>query len=252
QNIDGITYELRLRLYNPYRGDGLNNTNGGLSTSDRGVDWTVWFGDDSKIVSDAHKLQAGEKPILQGMEQDADDETKKFEVRLVRLASDNTPIVIDRISGAALDALLAPPAYTDLINDEVTNRVARKIWAAEYNRGTAVQTVVCIGGFESVAELPADVDIGNEMPGGQWPVLIPNCVADVARNRETEAEPLPMNPPGDGTSYRAFPRLGDLNQVLTVDNTGASPWTLSLTSSADERDAKFNWLVNADASLFLS
>ncbi|GAG96115.1 unnamed protein product, partial [marine sediment metagenome] len=84
----------------------------------------------------------------------------------------------------------------------------------------------------------------GEPPGTPIAVSLPNCITD-------GATALPVRAPA-GSDYKAFPRVGDLNQVLRFqpakDTWWAEPWivTVSEANPATEPTVKFDWMKDID------
>ncbi|MDP6380417.1 MAG: hypothetical protein QF662_03635, partial [Phycisphaerae bacterium] len=176
-NIESVIFSLTINLYNPYVGEGLDNLTGGLKTEN----WRISFGDQTAILKD---MAAGDQQVFQMLVtiNDPDDENLLPSITLTRPVAGGGEIIIDAITGNALEALLELPDGDGLF---ATNYVARKIRAWLAWGGTSKeQTIVRIGAFEAVTALPAPGDIGKQDPDTVRPIMIPNCVDDDDRLRQ--------------------------------------------------------------------
>lgn len=233
------TYRVKLEVYNPWPGD-YDGAPAGLNTKDITVAFLFKSdetGDYGRSIPASTPL-----PLSMGEFQCAgtggslnftvicnNNNTLKDAVIDIRLLWKKF-LVLDKISDADLQTLQS-------------GHISRKVFRTSETRGSRDNSPIYVlyvgdwqtGGNENLGSVTLD----NSIESSAIPIRFPNCVPDGATGLPVRA--------GGGKEFKAFARVGDLNQVLRF-SPGGDPWivTVSRKPRIQENDVKFDWMKNID------
>jgi len=272
------TYTVKVEVYNPWPGDHVADTDSKLRT-----DMTVTFDvDPPHEVFKPGAIPPPLPPPTQYPKQTLSTPTAGDDCCAVAGVKWVERQVVCH-SNATLDATLKDALKSirlhwttswqgkvlnlDLIDDtnvadiETAGRIYRNVDFEDERRGTKNNfpiRVFYVSDWNSGGS--ANLGTATKDPGlrtSAIPIRFPNCVlSDAASNLVIAAPGLPVRA-ASGADFKAFARVGDLNQVLLFkpgpDKTGANTWwaepwivTVSKKSRTQENEVKFDWMKNID------
>ena len=248
------TYTVKVEVYNPWPGDYDGHT-GGLKTYSMRVVFDVPTSDGSVSPSTYYDLpwvMAGDTclPFIERQVVCKNNLTLKDALRSIKLQYYPNP-PSDKYGGKALifDIITGGVAGNDVATLETAGRIYRNVDFVDERRGTKNNSPIRVfyvsdwnsGGDNETPNQPQKLP---SLRGSCIPIRFPNCVP------ENQTAALPVRAPA-GTPYKAFARVGDLDQVLRFppgDDTNwwSVPWivTVSKTSRTNESNVKFDWMKN--------
>ena len=148
-----------------------------------------------------------------------------------------------------LDLITGDGDNTNVATLETAGRIYRNVDFEDERRGSKNNFPIRVfyvsdwnsGGSANLGTATKDPGLRNSA----IPIRFPNCVSAGATSLPVRA--------ASGADFKAFARVGDLNQVLRfppgdASNWWAEPWivTVSKTSRTNESNVKFNWMKDID------
>ncbi|MCX5647816.1 MAG: hypothetical protein NTX40_01790 [Planctomycetota bacterium] len=247
------TYTVKVEIYNPWPGDFDGDGDGGYATWQQYVYFNVDL-PHTVAPAAAQSIPApGQMPqdtcnTLQATVTCRSNLTIKDVLKSIRLQKYDTTF-----SGKFLDLDLVTAA--DVASLETNNRIYRKVWCVDERRSskTTNNAPICVfyaaGWFTGGAETPNLPQKDSGLEASCIPIRFPNCISDA----EATAQ-LPVRG-STGAPYKAFARVGDLNQVLRFlpgpDPAGRNTWwrepwicIVCQTQRTQENNVKFDWMKN--------
>jgi hypothetical protein len=243
------TYTVKVEIYNPWPGDFDGDPDGGHATWQQYVSFAV----DPPHTVDPPAAQSipapGQMPpdtcnTLQAKVTCRNNLTIKDVLKSIKLSKFN-----EKFNGKYLDLDLVTAA--DVASLETSGRIYRKVWCIDERRSSKttnnalIRVFYVAGWFTGGAETPNQPQKDSGLAASGIPIRFPNCISD----NETAAQ-LPVRGP-TGNPYKAFARVGDLNQVLRFQPGDASNWwsepwicTVCRTALNQESNVKFDWMKN--------
>ena len=241
------TYNVTLQIYNPWPGDFDGDIAGVLGDGKlRTGPYRITFDVNAphQVTPAAKRQFGGASPGLglgtmsQGQVKEVTDyqvichnsKTLKEVVKSIRLHWGDL-----KYRGKVLnvDLITGGGGGSNVATMESAGRISRTASFDNITRGSRNNAPIC-------RIYVTDWKPPGQNPGTPIAVSLPNCITD-------GATALPVRAPA-GSDYKAFPRVGDLNQVLRFqpakDTWWAEPWivTVSKTSRANESNVKFDWM----------
>lgn len=224
------TYSVKIEVYNPWPGD-YDGASAGLNTAGLNV----------KIQGTASLTPppAPESlPPTMGVEcfvanftvVCTNDKTLKDAVQDIRLYKGD--LILDKISGTDLQTLNG---------GDSGGHMSRSVFRKSEKRGSRNNSdilVLYVGDWQTDdSETPNTVRSQPSLANSAVPIRFPNCVPE-----DKLGWGLPVRAP-TGSKFKAFARVGDLNQVLRF-TPGGDPWivTVSRTPRSAEANVKFDWM----------
>jgi hypothetical protein len=284
-------WPLKLEVYNPWPGDQAGDTGGGIA-------WSLWkivikCKDDQSIVTVGDKKTITIVIKKTGATAPA-NWTAKTAIVVDKTAIDPVDIPTSKaltieglgandtfgkeVNEIRLEAFSGGPTVGGVIQpvDKIDPSVVsagwrRKVGVYEEMRdpnadlsGPTAITVLYVKDLafgDPVGNLNFGTVAPTEIPKGEGiPIRFPHSVPDTTEYNPKDQGKGPLPPYAtDGRFFKAFPRLGDLNQVLcpgglTAETDAATfwPWigriaSKSLTYQTTEKEVKFNWDDNLGA-----
>jgi hypothetical protein len=260
------TYTIRVEVYNPWQGDYAGHT-GGLRTLNMRVTFDVNpppSGGVAHQVLKAGVANTTEKlssptagntccsPIVERQVVCHNDLTLHDVLKSIRLhygPDSNPQLWRDKVLN--LDLITGNGDNTNIADLETKGRIYREVDFVDEPRGTRNDSPIRVfyvsdwnsGGTANVGTPPI---LTTSLRNSAIPIRFPNCVTDPPPTF------LPVRAPA-GTDFKAFARVGDLNQVLRFAPGGASNWwaepwicTVTRTPRSQESNVKFDWMKNID------
>jgi len=244
------TYTVKVEIYNPWPGDYDGDPDG---------QYITWQQCVSFAVDPPHTVDPAAPQALPGqMSPDAcfslqatvtcrTNLTIKDVLKSIKLRSND-----GTFNGRYLDLDLVTAA--DVASLETNNRIYRKVWWVDERRSSKttnnapIRVFYVAGWFYGGAETPNQPQKEPGLEASGIPIRFPNCISD---NDLTAQLPVRGS---TGTPYKAFARVGDLNQVLRfppgdASNWWSEPWICIVcrTQRTQENNVKFDWMRNIDS-----
>ncbi len=217
----GDTRTIRVELFNPWPGDAYGDTDGLTVT-----DMTVVFGA-TTLPALSGKIAGGQcHPTIFTHTVTVPSGTPLAD-KLSSIQLKKGSIVLDEITKADItkldgaSRLYRPIDWEDEARGSVSNAIL-KVYIGDWKEGGTAN-------FGTV---------NRERPSVAIPIRFPNCVSD-------NAPGLPPRPTTATGDFKAFARVGDLNQVLRGTGANFWPWVVTvakLTARTSEPTVKFDWM----------
>jgi len=242
------TYTIKVEVYNPWPGDYSGHTGELLTnmqvTFDVNAPHEVLINNNQKL----DKTTAGDtccSPIVERQVVCHNDLTLRDVLQSIRLHWGTVWL------GKVLNLDLID--NTQVADLENTGRIYRKVDFKDEYRSSKTTDNAPIrvfyvsdwnsGGPPNLGSATKDINLRNTA----IPIRFPNCVS------EDQADALPVRAAGGPNNpFKAFARVGDLDQVLRFspgqDTWWSEPWicTVSQTPRSQESTVKFDWMKDID------
>jgi len=264
------TYTIKVEVYNPWPGDNAADLDGKFKTDTMRVTFDVnpppAGGVAHQVLPTAYQILPASTlgdtccPIIERQVVCHNNKTLKDALKSIRLHAtmQGKVVNLDLITDDA-DPGNPVTNVTDL-ETSTTGRIYRKVWWKDEFRGsrnTRNNSAIRVFYVSNWKSDISTADLGTAtkdqaLETTAIPIRFPNCEQhDVTTNLPVNATGLPVGAAaGTGTDFKAFARVGDLNQVLHFQpgttTWWAVPWicTVSRTPLSRESDVKFNWMEN--------
>lgn len=260
---DPPQWTLKLEVFNPWTGDQAGDTVGGIA-------WSQWRAviqcKDSQAIGDA----GDKKKITIIIEETATPKwapNKAFVVEKTSTLPSGKQLIIEgtkandtfgkEVTEIRLEPVVGAPTVDKIDPSFLSAPWRRKVGVYEEVRAPGVDpiTVLYVKALAS-GEGAGSLSFGTVNPleipkGGGIPIRFPHSVPDIADWDPKDKGPLP--PYAADGQFKAFLRLGDLNQVLCPGGANPEteaaafwPWigriaTKSIQPDLYEKEVKFNW-----------
>ncbi|HUU31562.1 MAG TPA: hypothetical protein VMY69_05615, partial [Phycisphaerae bacterium] len=252
------TYTIKVEVYNPWPGDYDGDPDGKLRT-----DMRVTF--DVNAPHQVLLAASATASTFQNLTSPTAGDTCCSPIVERRVVCHNNATLKDALKsirlhwGAAwqgkvlnLDIITNDANNTNINNLETPGRIYRNVDFVYESRGTKNNSPMLVfyvsdwksGGTADVGTKPIRT---TSLRKNAIPIRFPNCVPSDTNNLFLGVPGLPVRAPA-GNDFKAFARVGDLNQVLrfTPGTTEwwAEPWicTVSRTTLTQENNVKFDWM----------
>jgi len=249
------TYTVKVEIYNPWPGDFDGDPDGGYATWQQYVYFNVDL-PHTVAPAAAQSIPApGQMPpdtcnTLQATVTCRSNLTIKDVLKSIRLQKYS-----GTFGGKYLNLDLVTAA--DVASLETNNRIYRKVWWVDERRSSKttnnapIRVFYVAGWFTGDAETPNQPQKDSGLEASCIPIRFPNCIPD------NQTAQLPVRG-STGAPYKAFARVGDLNQVLRFlpgpDPAGRNTWwsepwicIVCRTQRTQENNVKFDWMKNIDS-----